>query len=297
MKKTGKKVLITGAAGFIGSHLTKALTPFYDMVGFDIVYSVFQNVTQKDMVLDFFAKERPDIVFHLAANPDVSKSVIYPQEDLFLSAVGTLNVLEACRKYPVELMFLSSSAIVYGEMEAAAFSESSPLKPTTPYGIGKITAEQYCNLYFRRYQVPTVVFRFFNMFGPRQLRSFAIPNMIARIKEAKDSLEMFGTEGDTRDFTYVEDLCEAFRLAIEKKPVGMTLNVASGKDVPVIDIAKIIAKHLGKDLRFYYKQNSGKDNVRVTRLLGDNSLIRKTLGWAPKFSLDEGLKRTVQSFV
>ena len=297
MTKPRKKVLITGSAGFIGSHLSKALAPFYNIVGFDIVYSVFQNVTQKDMVAQFFEKERPDIVIHLAANPDVGKSMVYPQEDLFLNAVGTLNVLEACRKYPVEMMFLSSSAIVYGEMEKHAFTEGSPLKPITPYGIGKITAEQYCNLYFRRFQVPIVIFRFFNMFGPRQLRSFAIPNIIARIKEAKDSLEMFGTEKDTRDFTYVEDLCEAFRLAIEKKPIGMTLNVATGKDVPVVEIATIIARCLEKDIKFHYPQTSKEDIVRVTSLRGDNSLIKKTLGWLPKIPLEEGLKRTVQSFL
>ena len=287
-----KKILITGSQGFVGRNLRRVLEPDYDIAGFDISLSVFHNITAQEQVYAFFEKERPNIVIHLAANPDVAKSAEFPQEDLYLNTLGTINVLEACRRYPVELMFLSSSAVVYGELETQAFSESHPLRPTTPYGIGKLAAEQYCNLYFRRYQVPAVIFRLFNIYGPGQSRNFAIPNMVARIREAGPEMEMFGNEHDTRDFVFIEDICEAFRTAIEKKPAGCTFNIATGKETRLLEVAETIARVLNKSVRFFYKPQA-KDANRVTRILGDPSFVARTIGWKSRFNLEAGLTKLI----
>ncbi len=286
-----KKVVITGSEGFLGRHFRKALEPHYDIAGFDIALSVFHNITAKEEVFSFLEKERPDILIHLAANPDVAKSSEFPQEDLYLNTLGTINMLEACRRFPVELMVLASSAVVYGEMKDRPFSESDYPHPTTPYGIGKFAAEQYCNLYFQKYKIPTAIFRFFNIYGPGQTRKFAIPNMIARICEAKDELEMFGHENDTRDFIFVEDICNALKLCIEKKPVGHTFNVATGRETKVLEVAKIIAKLAGKpNLRFFYK-SQGQASARISRVVGNANLIKEKLGWTADTPMETGLSK------
>jgi len=289
-----KKIVITGSQGFIGRHLCRTLEKDYHVVGFDLAQSVFHNITQKEEVFSFLAIERPHILIHLAANPDVAKSLEFPQEDLYLNTLGTLNVLEACRRYPVESFFLASSAVVYGEMTGHPFREDDPIKPTTPYGIGKFAAEQYCNLYFRRYQIPTAIFRLFNIYGPGQTRNFAIPNMIARIREAQDDLEMYGSPDDTRDFIYIEDICHAFRLALEQKAAGKTYNIASGKETRVLSVAETIARLLGKSLQFHYK-NVGPDRIRVSRVCGDNAAIKRDLGWTPRILLEEGVAKMIAS--
>lgn len=289
-----KKVLITGIEGFVGSHLKKALEPDYDVVGFDIANSVFQNITCKDQVMAFFDEELPHIVIHLAANPDVSKSSVYPQEDLYLNTLGTINMLEACKRYAVESFVLASTAVVYGEVTGEAFQEDDHLKPTTPYGIGKLAAEQYCNLYFRKYGIPTTVFRLFNIFGARQSRKFAIPNMISRIAQGEERLKMYGSPKDSRDFIYIADVCRAFKLAIEKKPAGMTFNLASGSDTLILDVANMISEILGKKLEFYYDEESNDDS-RVSRILGNAALIKEHLGWEPEYSLQKGLSEMIET--
>lgn len=288
------KILITGSEGFIGRNIRKALDPHFDISRFDLSLSVFHNITQKEEVFSFIETERPNIIIHLAANPDVSKSLEFPQEDLYLNTLGTLNVLEACRKFPVELFFLASSAVVYGEMKDRASTETDTLNPTTPYGIGKLAAEHYCNLYFRRYGIPTVIFRLFNIYGAGQSRSFAIPNLIARIHDAKDEMMMYGNRNDTRDFVYIEDICNAFKMCIEKKPKGMTFNLASGKETTVLEVAETIARLMGKNIRFFYKDTE-KDTTRVSRVLGDGSLIHKEVGWAPQIPLVDGLSKILRS--
>lgn len=285
---------MTGSEGFIGKNISKYLENDFEIARFDLSLSVFHNITKKEEVFSFFEQTRPNIVIHLAANPDVAKSIEMPQEDLYLNTLGTINILEACRKFPIDVMLFTSSAVVYGEVQDKPFVEADMPHPTTPYGIGKLAAEHYCNLYHQRYKIPVVIFRLFNIFGPGQTRNFAIPNMIARIREAEDELEMYGNKNDTRDFTYIADVCEAFQLAIEKRPVGETFNISSDKEIYVVEIAKIIAKIMGKNVNFKYKDGKA-DNSRVTRVAGNAAYIRQVLGWIPKYSLEGGLRKVIEA--
>ncbi len=292
MTQGRKKIVVTGSEGFVGRHVVRSLEKDFHVVGFDIARSIFHNTTRKEEVFAFMEVEKPDIVIHLAANPDVAKSLEFPQEDLYLNTLGTINMLEACRRFPVENFILASTAVVYGEMTGQAFKETDAPSPTTPYGIGKAAAEQYCNLYFKRYKIPTTVFRLFNIYGPGQTRNFAIPNMIARIREAGSEMQMFGSPNDTRDFVFIEDICRAFRFAIDKKPAGRTFNLCGGTEIPVLRVAEIIAKIMGKQTRFFYKDGAD-DNVRVSRILGDNTVTMRDLGWTPAVSLEAGLAQMI----
>ncbi|HOK39559.1 MAG TPA: GDP-mannose 4,6-dehydratase [bacterium] len=283
-----EKLLITGSEGFIGSHLKKYFHNKFEILGLDTKISIFHDIRYINYISKYICDFQPDYIIHLAANPDVSISTIYPQEDLLLNVNGTLNILELAKKVNVKLIIFTSSACVYGETTKEKIDEESPILPSSQYGVGKFAAEEYCRLYFRKYKLPVVIFRQFNIYGPNQSTNFVIPNLIKRIKECKESrLMLYGAPTDARDFTNVKDLCRAFECSLKCKPAGETFNIGSGNEYKIFDIAQIIKKFLKKDIELYYSDHilPGK----ISRLCADISKAKKILKWKPQISIEEGL--------
>jgi UDP-glucose 4-epimerase len=287
-----KKILITGSEGFIGTNLKEHFKNKYDVLGLDCKISIFHDIRYKNYISKYIKDYKPDVIIHLAANPDVSISTVYPQEDLTLNVNGTLNMLELAKEIGVKLFIFTSSACVYGDTTVKKITEKHPVCPTSQYGVGKFSAEEYCRFYFRKYNLPTVVFRQFNMYGKGQNCNFAIPNLIRRIKECSEKkLFLYGTEEDARDFTNVKDLCSAFEQAIKFCPAGETFNIGSGKEIKIYDVANKIKSLLNKKIDFYYAKKilGGK----ILRMCADNSKVKKILKWSPKISIDDGLNELV----
>lgn len=283
-----KQILITGSEGFIGTNLKNYLKDKYDILGLDCKISIFHDIRYMNYISKFVTDFQPDIIIHLAANPDVSMSTVYPQEDLTLNVNGTLNMLELARKVNVKLFIFTSSACVYGDTTEPHIGEDYLIRPNSQYGVGKFAAEEYCRLYFRKYKLPTVIFRQFNIYGKGQNCNFVIPNLIRRIKNNPEKkLMLYGSPEDARDFTNVKDLCAAFERAIEVCPAGETLNIGSGREIKIYDVAKKINKLLDKNTEFFYNNNilEGK----ILRLCADTNKTRKILEWQPKIDIDTGL--------
>jgi nucleoside-diphosphate-sugar epimerase len=287
-----KKILITGSEGFIGTHLKNYFNGKYEILGLDCKISIFHDIRYINYVKKIVKDFNPDIILHLAANPDVSVSTVYPQEDLMLNVNGTLNMLELAKEINLELFIFTSSACVYGETEEKFINEKFKVCPNSQYGVGKYSAEEYCRLYYRKYGVPTVVFRQFNMYGPNQNFNFAIPNMIRRIKNCKENqLMLYGTPNDTRDFTNVKDLCRVFDKIIESCPAGETFNIGSGIEYSIYEIAQLINKLTNKNLELYY-ENQIFDG-KITQIAADNTKLKDIIDWQAEIKLEEGIKELI----
>lgn len=284
-----KKILITGSEGFIGNHLKEHLRTFgdYELILFDTKLNCFQDVMDGKAVKAFVAANRPDIVIHLAANPDISKSVEHTHTDLALNTGGTINMLEAVRDLGIELFILASTAQVYGEPKYTQMDENHPINPKSPYAISKNSAERYCEFYHQKYGVPYTIFRFFNIYGPNQPDIVVVPALLRKISAAEEKLEMFGSKEDSRDFVYVKDLCKAISLAIERKPVGEIINLGSGKETTIYSLAQKIANVLGKDMKFVYSDNV--ETAKITRMCANVEKAKQLLSWEARTELEEGI--------
>jgi len=287
-----KKILITGSEGFIGGNLKEYFKNKYELIPYDLRIGWEMDVREKSFLANFMKKHQPQVIIHLAANVDISKSVVEPAEDLGINAVGTVNILEAAKEAKPELVIFTSTAQVYGEPQFETMDENHPISPKSPYAISKYSAEQYCQLYCKKFNVPAVIFRFFNIYGPGQAPNVVVPSLIDKISKADKEVEMFGSIDDSRDFIYVKDLCQAFDLAIDKKPIGEVINFGSGKEVLIIDLAKTIAKLLNKNIDFKYKKENIEE-AKITKMIANTQKAKNILNWSATTSLEEGLKETI----
>lgn len=289
-----KKIMITGSEGFIGSHLKEYLNDRYEIISFDIKIGWELDVRNKGNLIEFVKKYKPDVIMHLAANPDINKSLNTCEEDLILNVAGTINILEACKEIGVELMIFTSTAQVYGEPKYPRMNEGHPITPKSPYAISKYAAEKYCRFYHEKFNVPVVIFRFFNVYGPNQPDFVVVPALVDKIAKAEKELEMIGSKENSRDFIFVKDLCPAFDLAIKQKPIGETINIGSGKETSIFGLASTIAKLLGKDVVFKYKDKN-INTAKISRMAADVEKAKKLLGWSATTSIEEGLKEVIKS--
>lgn len=287
-----KKVLITGSEGFIGGNLKEYFKGKYEIITYDLRIGWEMDVRNRSFSADFIKKHQPQVIIHLAANVDISKSVFAPAEDLEMNTGGTVNILEAARESKPELIIFTSTAQVYGEPQSEKMAENHPINPKSPYAISKYSAEQYCNFYCKKYSLPVVIFRFFNIYGPGQAPGVVVPSLIDKIYKADKEVDMYGSIDDSRDFIYVKDLCRAFDLAIKKKPIGQVINFGSGKEVLIISLAKTIAKLFGKKVEFKYKKEN-IETAKITKMIADTRKAKKILNWAVATSLEDGLKETI----
>jgi len=306
-----RRVLVTGGAGFIGSHLVKALIDKCSVVVLDNLCSgslenlyrvvegggikfVRGDVRDKKAVRD--AMNGVDAVVHLAALIDVEASVKNPFETHDVNVNGTLNVLDEAVKAGVKRFVFASSAAVYGDVNPMPLKEEYPPHPISPYAASKAAAEGYCLAFNRCLGLGTVILRYFNVYGPGQ-RNSAYSGVIMRFLENAfrgEPLIVYGDGCQTRDFVYVDDVVEATVLAMEGDGLeGETFNICTGKPTSVNELIEVVKTIAWKDLKVVYDKPRKGD---IRNNYGDPSKAEKTLGFKAKTSLKEGIEKMASGF-
>ena len=306
----GKKVVVTGGSGFIGSNLTQELSKENQVTvvdnlstGYleniqnfinsgDIIF-VEGSITDIDLLQKLF--EDVDYIFHQAAIPSVPRSVKDPISSNYTNVNGTLNVLVAARDNNVKKLVYASSSSAYGDTPVLPKSEDMKPCPLSPYAISKLTAEYYCQVFSDVYNLATASLRYFNVFGPRQDPSSeyaaVIPKFIGSVLNDKSPL-VYGDGEQTRDFTFVDDVVNANILAAESMSTGV-FNIAGGKRISINDLAGLIMELLDKDLDITHIEPQPGD---IKHSLADISKAREKIKYIPKFNVKDGLKETVKWF-
>ncbi len=314
MKSTwkGKRVLVTGADGFMGSHLTERLvregaavsiyirgnsisgTVLYTLKNLAPFEKTFNkiltgNIASQDAV-ELIRENNPEFIFHLAADAYVPNSFHHPREVIESNLWGTVNVLEAARKMPkVKRIVCTSSSEIYGTARYAPIDENHPLNPSSPYAASKVSADRTAYSYFNTYHLPVSIIRPFNTFGPRHTYD-VIPKFI-RLALQNKPLTIHGTGLQTRDFTYVNDMVNAFLImGSHPKAVGQSVNFGTGRDVSIKKTAELILRHSQSASKIIFTPSRTSE---VHRLVCDNRLAKKLFGWTPKFSLEDGLRANI----
>ena len=298
----GKRIVVTGGAGFIGSHIVDALIPENDVTVLDDFSSgrmenllgaaghriVRGSVTRPSQLRLVFRDA--DVVFHLAARPSVPASVADPRGSSRVNLDGTLNVLEAARDAGVKKVVFSSSCAVYGDASPPVKETAIP-RPKSPYAIQKLAAEHYCQNFHELYGLGTVCLRYFNVFGPRQdpgSQYAAVVPVFFRDLVQNGNVTIFGDGRQTRDFIFVDDVVRANILAAEKKDAeGAVLNIATGKGTGVNTLAKVIA---GLSERPLVVKKAPPREGDITYSYADISWAKKFLGFRPATTLSAGLR-------
>ncbi|RKQ92886.1 UDP-glucose 4-epimerase [Solirubrobacter pauli] len=297
------RALVTGGAGFIGSHLVDALVARGDEVtvvdhlsrghadNLDDARSkahveiVRADVTDVPTMLDAFRAARPEAVYHLAAQIDVRKSVDDPSTDAHVNIGGTAAVLEAARDTGAKRVVLASTAGVYGDPEAVPTSERAPVAPLSPYGAGKAAAETYLNLFSRLYGISTLSLRMANVYGPRQNPhgEAGVIAIFCALALEGERATIFGDGEQTRDFVYVEDVVQAFVTA-GRSTVGGAFNVSTGTETSLLELASAL------ELR----TTQGEARLgEIRRSCLDPGAVAERLGWRAQTSLETGLQKTM----
>ena len=306
------RILITGGAGFIGSHLCEAfVTQGHTVLCLDnFMNGSLANIRAllnfKDFKLingdvrDFDLLEKVvssgiDAVIHLAAQIHVDRSIIEPRITYEINVFGTLNVLELARRYDVEKVIYTSTSEIYGSAQYVPMNEKHPLNALHPYGASKLAADRMCHAYVETYNVNACTMRPFNTFGPRQKDTGyggAISIFVKRVLNATSPI-IYGDGTQTRDYTYIKDAVKAYNLVLNSnKPLREPINFGTGKEIRIIDLAnKIIALcgRKGKIKPVHIAPRPGE----VKRLVADYSKAKELLGWKPEYSLEEGLREFI----
>jgi len=305
------KVLVTGADGFIGSHLVEALVAKGHDVRAFVFYNSFNSWGWLDHApakvrekLDVFAGDIRDphgvktamkgcdAVLHLAALIAIPFSYHSPDSYVDTNVKGTLNVLQAARELGVKRLVHTSTSEVYGTARFVPITEEHPLQGQSPYSASKIGADQLAFSFFSSFGLPVVIARPFNTYGPRQSARAVIPTIITQLANGAREVKL-GATAPTRDFSFVEDTCAAFIAALESDAgAGEVINFGSGFEISVGDTAKLIAEVMGCDIRMVTEQERIRPkNSEVERLLSDTAKAQRLLNWRPAYGGREGFKR------
>jgi len=324
MEVNGKNVLITGGAGFIGSHLTEEYLA--NNAGRVIVYDDFStgnlenlkhikderlkivkgSVLDSVKLNDVIKKEKIDIIDHLAAELEVYSGIKDSERDARINILGTLNVLNAALKNNVKRVLFASSGAVYGEAKYLPIDEEHPLEPHWPYGVSKLSAERYVIQYYKLFGLETTAFRYGIVYGPREWFGRVLTMFIKRVFLEDKPPVVFGDGSQTRDFVYVGDVVRAHMLAIEKdEAVGHVFNIGSGKGISIKELAELIIDMSGKNFDIIYDNPDEGSASRFQpgriRLQGelrnfvlDFRKAQKFLGWSSKTRFKDGLRKEIE---
>jgi len=308
-----KRVLVTGAGGFIGSHIVERLVSLGAKVRTFIRYTSRPQAGYLDMLdpnirssIEIIRGDLRDynaviqaiqdvkVVYHLGALIGIPYSYFHPRETIDTNVIGTLNVLMAAREGGVECIIHTSSSEVYGTARYVPINEVHPLQAQSPYSASKICADKIAESFFDSYGLPVVVLRPFNTYGPRQSARAVIPTIITQALVGEEIV--LGNLTPQRDFTYVTDTVEAFvKVAECEKAYGQTINLGTSTEISISDLVHKIGLILGKNLRVCQEASRRRPaSSEVERLISDNCLARELLGWQPCISLDCGLLKTVE---
>ena len=307
-------IIVTGADGFIGSHLTEMLVAQGYQVKALSQYNSFNNwgwledIECKDKIevltgdirdphfCKFITKD-VDIVFHLAALIAIPYSYVAPDSYVDTNIKGTLNICQAAKENGNIRVLHTSTSEVYGTAQYVPIDENHPFEPQSPYSATKIAADAMAMSYYNAFDLPVTVVRPFNTYGPRQSARAIIPTIITQIANGVKEIKL-GNVTPTRDFSYVEDTCRGFiALAECNEAIGQTVNIGSNCEISIEDTLNIVKELMNSDVEFILDENRIRPaKSEVFRLLCDNSKINKLTGFKPQVDIREGLQRTIDWF-
>ena len=316
MNISGKKILVTGADGFIGSHLVEDLLGLGANVRCFVCYNSFNSWGWLDSLpadvssgLDVFsgdirdphgvaeAMKGCDLVFHLAALIAIPFSYHSPDSYVDTNIKGTLNILQAARTHGVEKLIVTSTSEVYGTAKYVPIDESHPFQGQSPYSASKIGADRLAESFHRSFNLPVTIFRPFNTYGPRQSARAFIPTIITQLLAGRLRIQL-GSLTPTRDLNYVKDTTAGFIAAMESDAtVGQEINGASGVEHSIGDVARELIAQINPQAEIETDASRVRpENSEVERLLGCNKKLRELTGWAPRVPLRQGLQETISWF-
>lgn len=308
-----KKVLVTGADGFIGSHLTQSLIE----EGYDVraltFYNSFNSWGWLDSLPDNLKKqidirsgdirdpngirnlmEGVESVFHLAALIAIPFSYHSPDSYVDTNIKGTLNVLQAARSLGTSRILITSTSEVYGSAQYVPIDEKHPFQGQSPYSATKIGADRLAESFYKSFSIPVTIVRPFNTYGPRQSARAVIPTIISQLLSGIKEIHL-GSLTPTRDFNYVKDTVKGF-IEIEKsdKTIGEEINIASQKEVSIGELAEELIKQINQDAKITCEtQRLRPQKSEVVRLMGSNQKLKELTGWKQEYTLQQGLKETI----
>ncbi len=308
-----KRVLVTGADGFMGSHLTERLiaegakvsvfirgnsttgTTQYTLKNIKHIEGemdgiITGNIASAD-ARELVIKNRPDIIFHLAADAYVPNSFDHPLEVMETNVIGTLNMLHAVKEGKgIKRIVCTSSSEIYGMTIGGSIDEEHPLYPSSPYAASKAAADKYCYSYWNTYHLPITIIRPFNTYGPRHTYD-VIPKFIDLALKGRN-LTVQGTGRQSRDFTYIDDMVDAFMImGSHKDAIGKAVNFGTGEAITINYIARKIKEFSGSKSSIIHTRER---KAQVPKLLCDYSFAKKLFNWKPKIFINEGLRRNIQ---
>jgi len=307
-----KKILVTGADGFIGSHLTEMLALSGASIKALSHYNSFnywgwlENIDDDNIEIisgdirdAHFCKnitKNIDIVFHLAALIAIPYSYVAPDSYVDTNIRGTLNICQAALENGCERIIHTSTSEVYGSAQYVPIDEKHPLQPQSPYSASKIGADSMAISFYNSFGLPVTIARPFNTYGPRQSARAIIPTIITQIAAKQKEIRL-GDLTPTRDLTYVTDTCKGFISLLTDKTIGETINIGSNSEIAMQDLLNLIKKLMNSNVQFITdKQRIRPQKSEVKRLVCNNSKLISLTNFQPAYSLEEGLKETINWF-
>ncbi len=308
-----KKILVTGADGFIGSHLTEELVKKGHKVKAFVYYNSFNSWGWIDTLPEDILKEIEvfagdirdpngvreamkdiDEVFHLAALIAIPFSYHSPDAYVDTNIKGTLNVLQAARALETSRVLITSTSEVYGTARYVPIDEDHPYQGQSPYSATKIGADRLAESFYRSFNSPITIVRPFNTYGPRQSARAVIPTIISQLLAGKETIEL-GSLTPTRDFNYVKDTANGFiKIAESQKTIGEEINIATGTEISVGRLAEELIKQINPKAEIQCdEQRLRPEKSEVNRLLGSNEKIKRLTSWEPNYSLEQGIALTI----
>lgn len=309
-----EKVLVTGADGFIGSHLTELLVKEGYQVKAFVYYNSFNNwgwidTLDKDIKdhIEIFsgdirdpngvrtAMKGIDTVYHLAALIAIPFSYHSPDSYVDTNIKGTLNVLQAARDCDIKKLLVTSTSEVYGTAQYIPIDEHHPYQGQSPYSATKIGADRLAESFYRSFNMPISIVRPFNTYGPRQSARAVIPTIIMQLLAGKEEIKL-GSLTPTRDFNFVKDTARGFlEIAKSPKTIGEEINIATGVEISIGDLANELIQQINPNARIITEQERLRpEKSEVNRLLGDNTKIKSLTNWSPQYNLASGLAETIE---
>ncbi|HIU35893.1 MAG TPA: SDR family oxidoreductase [Candidatus Fimenecus excrementigallinarum] len=310
------KVLVTGADGFIGSHLTEELVKQGKRVKAFVYYNSFNSWGWIDSLpkeirdeIEIFAGDirdpngvreamtGVDTVFHLAALIAIPFSYHSPDSYVDTNIKGTLNVLQAARQLETRRVLVTSTSEVYGTAQYVPIDEKHPYQGQSPYSATKIGADRLAESFYRSFNLPVTIVRPFNTYGPRQSARAVIPTIITQLLSGKEEIKL-GSLTPTRDFNYVKDTANGFiTLSEADNVIGEEINIATQQEISIGELANEIIAQINPNARILCEEERLRpEKSEVNRLLGSNEKIRRLTSWAPKYTFAEGIRETIAWF-